>query len=765
MKLSKRLATIILPALIISYLLPAFGLFFWQKKIITDQEQEDFQRLSSEAVALYKDYEQQARSMLYSISSSETLQDFFFDTNERYREILLANGLERNLTYFSPLRSDFTAFAIAKHDGELLYYYESSLDPFASISEEHQAFITELKGKPRTELRFEKENQLRIISGSLLDPRTFTAPLASQKDQAVSLTLYFDPQFFDQQLQQIKAKFDAEVHFRPIAQNAHYDSALFLYHAPLNEQLELVISVPESYLPPKLSPLRESVAIGFITLVMLTYGLLRLLLHRLMVRPIEKLAKDIAVLGPAGEGHFIPLEGKDEISRLSQRFSQLLSSLTSAYEEVRQLAYVDPLTKLPNRTHFLQELSQAIRNYPQTHESFSVLYLDLDNFKYVNDRFGHDMGDSLLSTFAQRLNERLTSHLGSNTNYVLARLAGDEFAILLKQVSHTQDLIEIGEDILSLFSSGFRVESCSFPISVSVGIARFPKDGTESSELIQHADYAMYQAKSHGKCQYAFYSGDMAKTHSRMRDIEEGLKEEQFLSQLKIQMVPTCDSQKNLTGYRAKCHWLSPELGKVGPGEFLPVAESLNLFETIDRWLLQEALPLFAEEAKENRQLRIGLRLSSAELQNHPLMNDLLSQVEALDIRPEQLVIILSGELLHPQTENMRSKVSHLRKLGFSVALGQFGKGQTSLMQLIDLPITHLALDHDFVGWLLPSDKVHILPALIAFCHSQDIQVICYGVDEDWQFEQLVKAGCDHFAGRCSIEESNLSAHQASHNT
>ena len=427
-----------------------------------------------------------------------------------------------------------------------------------------------------------------------------------------------------------------------------------------------------------------------------------------------------------------------------------------AEEQIRQLAYYDALTGLPNRRFFLQQLEQALTFANRNDRMLAVLFLDLDRFKLVNDTLGHGVGDRLLQDVADRLlrcvrrSDCLARGDEDGPPSLVSRLGGDEFTIMLSDIDHFQDVAKVARRILEAISLPYALEGQEVFLSTSIGISLYPFDAANASDLIRNADGAMYQAKEQGRNGYQIYDESMnAKALERIileSQLHKALKEEEFTVYYQPQVS---SSTGKLEGVEALVRWNSRELGMVEPGRFLALAEEIGLVIQIDQWVMRSAC------RQHKRWLDAGLPPMTLALNisgQHFLKNDLLETVTSVlaetGMNPELLELELTEGVLMINTEKTVTTLKALKAMGVRLAIDDFGTGFSSLSYLKRFPLDVLKIDRSFINDVTHDpDDAAITLATIEMAHTLKLHVIAEGVETEAQLEFLREHGCDTYQG------------------
>ncbi|NOQ16604.1 MAG: EAL domain-containing protein [Methyloprofundus sp.] len=436
----------------------------------------------------------------------------------------------------------------------------------------------------------------------------------------------------------------------------------------------------------------------------------------------------------------------DEKGNLSQRVA-LFSDITNkklADEKIWKQANFDALTNLPNRHLFGDRLAHEIKAAQRTKKSLALFFIDLDHFKEVNDTFGHDKGDLLLVEAAQRIQRCVRE---SDT---ISRLGGDEFTVILTELESPLRVERIAEGLLHSLSLPFALGLEEVYISASLGIAFYPDDTDNTSELVRNADQAMYIAKENGRNQFSFFTQSMQVTaqyrHLLLKDLRHALSEGQFL--LYFQPIINLDTG-NVTKAEALLRWNHPTRGMLSPAEFIPLAEESGLIVDIGDWVFQQAVQQLKHwQPRIAADFQISINKSSVQFQAQEGNNDWLTYLKKHTVSSHNLVIEITESLLVDDSEQVKKQLLYFRDNNIQVALDDFGTGYSALVQLNKFDIDYLKIDRTFIENLSKeSSELMLCEAIIVMAHKLGLKVIAEGIETTEQLQILTNAGCDYGQG------------------
>jgi diguanylate cyclase (GGDEF)-like protein len=523
----------------------------------------------------------------------------------------------------------------------------------------------------------------------------------------------------------------------------------------LSDNHLLFAGLPEDHVRRQLRPVTAwliTISLLFATTASIClHGLVR----RYVTRPVSVLERDLADV-IAGRSATIAVRqgGDDEISRLANTFRTLYGDLASAYETTRRLMQRDNLTSLYNLSHINEMARNALHEAKESGDQVALLYLDLDNFKFVNDKYGHKFGDELLVAFASHLAEVADiatgkANLEQIPQILPGRVAGDQFCLLVRHPEAFIIIREIAERVLNLLSSGLSFAQAHFPITVSIGIAVFPQDADAVSQLISNADTAMHQAKLQGKNQIAYYSPALAGKLRRRQEIETELKLVNPDQEFKLVYMPLLNVRSGeLDGFEVLLRWDSPRFGNVEPDEFVPIAESSGVFAMIDEWVIRTGLSSYPTIRKMlARDFKISLNISSAQLQLSNLQEVLDRYAQRFGIEPQFIQLEITETVNIEYTSYGSTFLNRLHNAGYLLALDDFGAGFTSLLRIVEYPISMVKFDKNFIQQTLKRGNRQILKPLVELCHTNGMLVTMEGAESQEDIDLLRSFDCDYIQG------------------
>ena len=524
----------------------------------------------------------------------------------------------------------------------------------------------------------------------------------------------------------------------------------------LDDWLHAVAAYEESEFSDKRSNLGQSVTLIASVAILLTIAFLFAVLKSLLIRPIQKLSSAARKMGRGQLLVPINVNTRDEIGDLANTFREMGENLNHYHEQVHYVAYHDSLTGLPNRLMFKDYLKRATAEARRNNQELSILFLDLDNFKRINDTLGHIAGDKLLEAFAVRLQACLRetdviSHSPlHDSESVMARLAGDEFTIMLPRTTGPANAQKVSRRVLELMSEPFVINKQELYISSSIGIALFPDDGDNVDDLMKNADIAMYHAKKSGRNNYQYFSKRLNEESLFKLKIESKLRHAVENNELEMYYQPQVAlATGEIAGAECLLRWKDEELGMVSPDVFIPIAEEYGLIIPITEWLINDICRRAQAWSKEYAaHTTMAINISAIHFCGHDLEGLIYNTLQETGFDPKRLEIELTETSVLQDPGLAIRTLGRIQSMGLQTSLDDFGTGYSSLNYLMQLPLDKLKIDRSFIVNMDKGEKgIAIVSAIIAMAHSLSLEVIAEGVEDESHIQLLRKMRCDIVQG------------------
>ncbi len=421
-----------------------------------------------------------------------------------------------------------------------------------------------------------------------------------------------------------------------------------------------------------------------------------------------------------------------------------ITRLKEQQKKIHDLAYYDSVTNLPNRVMFTRVITERIQRAKENKSNFAMVFMDLDNFKFVNDSYGHPVGDGLLVEVGKRLEEM------NNDKIMSFRLGGDEFIILIEDIESREQVKQYSDQLNKVLGIPYLVSGHMFHVTHSGGIVIYPEDGDTFDELLKNADTAMYKSKESGKGVSSFYHVKMGEAATEkaeiQRDLHRAIEEKEF--ELYYQPIVNVKNQE-VKGCEALIRWNHPEKGVVSPGKFIPIAEENGTIIEIGKWVLKSACKYARKiQCRGNTNFYVSVNISPYQLLQKDFTDYVMDTIKTLEVRPENLVLEITESVLIESLDSAIYKLKELRDNNIRIALDDFGCGYSSLTYLKMLPINIVKVDRSFIKDIeSEEDTKNMTNVIILMAKQLGLEVIAEGVEEKYQVDYLKKHGCHMFQG------------------
>jgi len=422
--------------------------------------------------------------------------------------------------------------------------------------------------------------------------------------------------------------------------------------------------------------------------------------------------------------------------------SRDVTKLMETQEHLAQLAHHDPLTGLPNRMLFMDRLQHALERAQRNQRHLALLFLDIDQFKKINDTLGHQVGDTLLKQMAKRLQSSLRSE------DTIARLGGDEFAIVIENGSGEHGIRHIAAKLVKRMNHPFMIDGHELLCTTSIGIAQYPNDGKNAEALLKNADTAMYKAKQSGRNHYCFFSRNMNTLASQQRHLETNLRHALVRNEFQLHYQPLFDSDNRIVSFEALVRWHSPIYGLRYPGEFLPVLEESGIIIPVGEWIIQTACHQLSQWHKRGIGTpNIAINLSSRQLSTLGLQEMIEHSLQQSGLAPQYLDIEFTEKTLLENNQATHEMLEALSNVGVRMSLDDFGCDYSSLNYLTRYPITTVKIDHHLIRRASSSKDATLIRGISALARELGIKTVAEGVESEAQRAFLKRCHCDYLQG------------------
>ena len=514
--------------------------------------------------------------------------------------------------------------------------------------------------------------------------------------------------------------------------------------------------------------LLSSMLLGYLPMVLVMVLLLMLYIRRRIVSPVVSIGNAAREIAGGSFEKRLEIKSADEFGTLCENFNQMLTSLEQhrnsiieAKHHFEHQALHDPLTGLPNRSYLQQQFPQLLAACKRHRRRGALMLMDLDNFKWVNDNLGHNVGDELLRVIAQRL-----QHILRREDFV-ARLGGDEFVIMVSEVSSDTDqalhqIKRVVDSLLENISRPVTIEASEMQVSASLGIVFFPGRDDELQEVMKNADSAMYRAKQEGGNRGWFFDQKMQQLLVNKANVLGTIKQAIETNQLRVFYQPQVDSSGRVVGAEALVRWMHPQHGLMLPQEFIKAIENSSLMVDLGQWVLQTVCGQYDElcqRYKAGPGFSIAVNICASQFNQSDFVEQVIATLQQYRLSPQSLVLEITETTLQQNTPDASEKIEAIKQHGIRVSIDDYGTGCSSLTCLKNLDLDEIKLDCELVRNISGTDKDReMVCAIIDMSRSLKLNLVAEGVETQEQYDFLKAHNCQSFQGRHFQEPLPLSS-------
>jgi len=514
---------------------------------------------------------------------------------------------------------------------------------------------------------------------------------------------------------------------------------------PLEKNALLITAyINKDELQAALTQSRKTLVITILFIAVVTLIISFIVLNKMLSLPLKRLLNGIEIMSKGDYSHKIDVTGNDEFSHISLEFNKMAEKIAAREYELDKLAHFDALTQMPNRVMFQKHSDAAINRAKRLNSKLAIFFLDLDEFKIINDTLGHNVGDQLLIEVSKNL-----SKIMRNSDF-LARIGGDEFNILVEDLDSAVAAEEIAQKIIAQMKKPLLVNGKQMHITSSVGIAIYPNDGQESITLLKNADLAMYQAKADGRNKYHFFSQELEVSLNRRTAILKELKQALSRQEFQLYYQPKF-SLKDGSIYAAEAllRWENKELGFVTPDQFIPLAEESGEIIRIGAWVIERACHDFAQWHKKGLGItQVSVNVSNVQFDNDSILDILQDSIKSAGISPASLEVEMTESFIHKNSNKALETLHRIRDIGIELAIDDFGTGYSSMSYLKRLPLNRIKIDKSFIDHIPhDNDDVEITKIIVALAKVMGLSITAEGIETIEQMRFLQELECDEGQG------------------
>jgi diguanylate cyclase (GGDEF)-like protein len=707
-----------------------------EKKIIANTLLQKVKFSFNDHIALYDKNEE----LIAFVNKEEKgYKQYFYSYNKGQKELYSKYEEEEIYSLNSLSESELNAF---KH---ILYYENDQLKNFSLITQ--HIFSDELYIRSHHSVYYKgKEKVLAHLEMSHKIGKDYFTALSEDLNIEIqtSKNNFNDKEYllfaYDEEARKLQVKQTETVYYSLIKFKTK------------NGDFNIKIELNKDKLEGNLEQNREEVLFFIIFILLLIPILLRYIFKRWLANPIDKLIHQISRVEKMDYSKSTEVSTGDELEIISKNINTLAltiedreNALKKSQENFEYLSTHDTLTDVPNIRLYVINLEAALKRAKRNKTKVAVIFIDLDEFKNINDTLGHNVGDKLLQEVAKRLQSNIRE------SDSIARIGGDEFNIFLENIHSIEDIQEVADKIVYSFSEIFYCGENEIRTTASIGISVYPEDGENSTSLIKNADLAMYKSKDEGKNSYSFFSNKLSDAlHARTKLIAALKEAVVSKNQFHLLYQPKISLHTNkIVALEALIRWNSPSLGFVMPDQFIKIAEETNMIVPIGEWVLEQACMDFVLLAEEGYELEhMSINISGIQLKNSDMTQTLNNVIHTTGIHPANIELEITESYIATNEIKAIQTLQKFREIGVNLAIDDFGTGYSSLSYLQKLPVTRLKIDKSFIDNLYYShESSAIVKAIIVLARIFNLHITAEGVETQEQVDFLRGEACDEIQG------------------
>ncbi|GIC76662.1 bifunctional diguanylate cyclase/phosphodiesterase [Moritella sp. F3] len=770
MKLSVKINFILLPVMLIIFSIGGIFSYNSQKvqilSSLSDKIKYELKYISEDLNEAVHEFDLLSKIFLSSHSTQSYLNNIRFGNNNHYANQNLTRGI-RQLEF---RHGYITSFGLIDADKQELFLYDV-LNPFSSIEASkslntHLSYINKsIQTQGVTQINPATYEHSTTADGfdELTLIRTFSP------DQPISMSSFSQGHTIYTAIITIRLKhkgaylralqtvFDDKVKLSLLSSGSSQiiegKNELSILPKPdygyqlVNELWSIMILLPSSYLNTLYQPHKILFVSIVLSVTLFSFFFLKGLIVKRIITPVVRLTKQVESTEIGANINIERSQTNDEVAVLSNKYLDLIM-------ELDDLVKYDHLTGLINRSQFNKALKDLIEDCVDSNKKIAVLYCDLDNFKHVNDRFGHYIGDELLKKFTVSVKHYLACRakdLSVDNHVVFARMSGDEFTLILPHITDIKEVETVTNNLISLFKDGFKLDEMVFDIGISIGASIFPDDATDVSSILKKADIAMYSAKRLRQSNAQFYTPELSEQIERQDTITASLKTALRRNEFYLVYMPIYDCSAGIVdGCEVLLRVSSKDLAAYGPEEFIPIAEQSGLIKDIDYWVIESAIKQLSIWRKQLDFVGVfAINFSSWELKNPDFVDKVDSLLTLYDVPAHCIELEITETCFVPGDDRSIKMLSKLHNLGVRLSLDDFGTGFTAFSQLIDYPLDTLKVDRMFINAIDSDDSEDkpLVNIIVEIAKLYNLNVVAEGIETKAQLEYVRNLGCHQAQG------------------
>lgn len=549
------------------------------------------------------------------------------------------------------------------------------------------------------------------------------------------LLLVTDPSY--NYIYKVSNHFDTKTPYDKLLKEPYFEDNIRFYKGKDVKKLRLLYILDHDEIRSHFIRNKLNFFVYFGLLPIISFGLFLLLLRKYVSKPLEELRQY------AYYNNKVPKAFKlNELEAIRHSMVDTFSRLESEKKELYLMARTDALSGLANRNSLNEYIERLILTSKRTKKEFAFLVLDMDNFKTVNDAFGHNIGDEFLQNVAKLFKKIL------RPSDFIARVGGDEFVIIVQEYESYLDLSNIMNRVQKHLSKNWIIKTNPINVTCSVGVSFYPKDATDLVNLMKNADIAMYQAKKLGKNQYHFFTEELNKSVQQTISLDKDMRDALKNNEYELYYQPKIDIKSSkIVGVEALIRWISPTKGFISPNTFIPLAEENGFIKELGEWIVDEAISQYINWRDQGLDISISINISAKQFSDNKFVKRFISRLENNRIEASKIDMEITEYMFIQESSYANNNLNILHENGVSISLDDFGTGYSSLSYLKNFPIDYLKIDKLFLDDYDSADGAVFLETIVKMGQMLKIKIIAEGVEQKEQLEYLKSIGCDQFQG------------------
>lgn len=616
-----------------------------------------------------------------------------------------------------------------------IYYFQQRETTAKVIFDGLQNDVSELSYVLSKHIQKEPIQTARALLDRKAANNDYIRAIAVFDDRKLLVTT--DPSFSKPFTSQELHIYHDDSNYHILTEHPAVEEKIHYYQRSKFKEYNLVVFTDREFILKRMSEQKKEFFLLFTIIPLAVLMLLWLVISKVISRPMEKLRQYAYYQSEIPHPFMLK-----ELEYIRASMVQTFDRLEEERAELFKLARTDSLSGIANR-NMLEERAEQIIEYSKRHnKEFALLFLDLDNFKSINDSLGHDIGDELLKNIAGVIKDVL------RLNDVVARIGGDEFIILLTDYQDDIELVEIIDRIQTRLMQPWHIQTFPINITSSIGIAVYSKDGENLLTLMKNADIAMYQAKENGRSRYHFFTEELNRKTQELISLTNDMKEALLKDEYMLYYQPQNDvSSGKIIGAEALIRWNHPEKGMISPALFIPTAEENGFIVELGRWILEQAFSQKQKWEEKGMDLKLSINIAAKQIRHETFLEELKELLKKYRVNTSNITFEITEYIFLDNSGDLHKIFSAIKRLGILISLDDFGTGYSSLSYLKNYPIDNIKIDKAFIDDCDSEEGSIFVETIIKMAQTLRLKVVAEGVETGEQLAYLKTMHCDYFQG------------------